>query len=219
MNDSFATGASTSPAAPDAHPGHGVTAARARPACAAHVARSALLALALVLAGCASTPTRPSVRVESDPRADLAAYRSFGFHAAPGTDRDGYESLVTRVLKARTRMRMEAKGYTYTQTAPELLINFNAHLADHVQITRTPVPPSEYYGYRSYEVWRDYDVEVEQYQEGTLNIDVVDARRGQLVWEGVATGPVTEAVRQDRQAAIERAVDLVLGEYPRARRP
>ena len=49
-----------------------------------------------------------------------------------------------------------------------------------------------YYGYRAgmYGAWSGYpyDVETTNYRQGTLTIDVVDAGRKALVWQGVAEG-------------------------------
>jgi hypothetical protein len=44
------------------------------------------------LAGCA---TGPDIRTDYNRTADFSAYRTFGFVARPGTDRQGYESLTT----------------------------------------------------------------------------------------------------------------------------
>ncbi len=52
-----------------------------------------------------------------------------------------------------------------------------------------------YYGYRYglYNAWPMYDEDrTVTYKVGTLNIDIVDAEKKQLVWEGVAEGRVSE---------------------------
>ena len=167
---------------------------------------------ALMLAGCASGP---EVRANYDQGVDFSAYRTFGFFETLGTDASGYESLVTQTLKSAVRREMEARGYTYAETGADLLINFNAKLA---QQTRVSQSPSMYYGYRRgyYGGWGGYgyDTHVQQYVEGTLNIDLVDARRKQLVWEGVAVGRVTDKQREQRQAAINAAVAEIFSKYP-----
>jgi hypothetical protein len=165
----------------------------------------------LALVACA---TVPDVRAEYDREVDFRSYRTFGFAEVLGTDRAGYETLVSQSLKAATRREMEARGYRFEPAQPDLLVNFNAHLRERVDIVRMPIPPSDYYGYRNYVAWRAYDVEMHQYTEGTLNIDVVDAARAQLVWEGIATGTVTAEVYRDRQAAIDRAVERIFRKYP-----
>jgi hypothetical protein len=178
------------------------------------ITRVAALA-ALVLTACA---TGPKISVDYDRDADFSAYRSFGFFAKLGTDESGYQSLVTQTLKAATRREMEARGYVYAETGADLLVNFNARLERQLRIRQaTPMPA--YYGYRGgwYGGWYGYSygTQVDQYTEGTLNVDVVDAERRQLVWEGVAVGRVNpERADEKRKAAIEAAVAEIFQRYP-----
>lgn len=178
--------------------------------------RKLLLLLIVAMAtGCASSPV---VTTDYDRNANFAAYRTFAFAQSLGTDTAGYETLVTHTLKAATRSQMEQRGYTYTETSPDLLINFNARLDKQLQVSQTPAMPMMYYGYRGgfYSNWNGYgnEVRVDQYVEGTLNIDIVDAARKQLVWEGVAVGRVNNKQREDRQAAINAVVAEIFSKYP-----
>lgn len=186
---------------------------RTTPALPRHRRQAALALMALVLAACTSGPT---IRSERDNSAAFSSYTTFGFFDVVGTDRAGYETLVTRTLKASTRRELEARGYRYAGTDGELLVNFNAQLADRVDITPSsmPTPMADYYGYRNYVTWRDYSVAVDQYKEGTLNIDIVDAKRHRLIWEGVAIGRVTEKAYRNREAAIDHAVTEMFETYP-----
>ena len=98
--------------------------------------------LALLLAACSSGPT---VRSERDASAVFSGYATFGFFEPVGTDKAGYETLVTQALKTATRREMEARGYRFAEAGADLLVNFNAQLADrtHVQPRAMPVPPPE----------------------------------------------------------------------------
>ena len=187
-----------------------------RPQLAHRLMRVSLLAL--VLAACSSGPAIRSVR---DASAVFSAYATFGFFEPVGTDRAGYETLVTQALKSATRREMEARGYRFAGSGADLLVNFNAQLAERteVQPRAMPVPHPDYYGYRSYITWPDYGVVVDQYQEGTLNIDVVDAQRKKLIWEGVAIGRVTEKVQRHRTEAIDKAVAEIFKTYPVPAKP
>lgn len=171
-----------------------------------------ILALALLLGGCA--PLAPDVRVHSSPEADFSRYRSFAFFEPLGTDRSGYSSILSQHLRTFTRQAMEARGYRYNEDQPDLLVNFNARVRDRTEVLS--MPHAGYYSYRRgwYGPWGGYDNTVIQYQEGTLNIDLVDARRKQLVWEGVAEGQVTEASRKDIQNTVRTAVEQVFSRYP-----
>lgn len=173
----------------------------------------------LLIASCATSPVSTTA-ADYDRSVDFGAYRTFGFFETLGTDAAGYESLVTQTLKSATRREMESRGYTYAGTGADLLINFNARLAQQTRISQTPAPPPTYYGYRRgyYGGWSTYgyatQTRVDQYTEGTLNIDIVDARRKQMVWEGVAIGRVTDKARQNREAAINAAVTEIFGKFP-----
>jgi hypothetical protein len=66
-----------------------------------------------------------------------------------------------------------------------------------------------------YSTWPGYDqTTVTQYTQGTLNIDIVDAARKQLVWEGVVTDSVTQKDLVDLQMAIKAAVTVAFTKYP-----
>ena len=146
--------------------------------------RMLLAAAAIALAGCA---VGPKITADYDRNADFNAYRTFAFFEQLGTDAAGYESLVTQTLKSAIRREMEARGYTYAEADPDLRINFNAKLAQQTRVSQTPAPM--YYGYRRgfYGGWGNYgyDTRVDQYVEGTLNIDIVDASASN--WSGKAS--------------------------------
>lgn len=169
----------------------------------------------LALGGCA---TGPDVRVDYDRTADFTAYKTFGFASPLGTDRGGYQSVVSQHLKAATQREMEARGMRLDTSAPQLLVNFNAALSDKLRVTSTPSMSVGYYGYRGglYSAWPLYNdyTTVSQYKEGTLNIDVVDAARKQLVWEGVVTDSVTQKMLDNVPAAVDAAVKAAFLKYP-----
>lgn len=179
--------------------------------------RMFLPALLLTLAACT---TGPEVHVESDRTADFSQYRTFAFISPLGTDRDGYQTIVSQHLKAATQRELEARGLRLDTNAPQLLINFNASLDDKLRVTSVPMGygMGGYYGYRygMYSAWPMYydATVVHQYQQGTLNIDVVDAARKQMIWEGVVTNSVTKKDLDNVQAAIDRAVAAAFAKYP-----
>lgn len=179
----------------------------------------ALGAAMLALAGCA---TGPSVRAEYDKSVDFVPYKTFGFFDPLGTDKSGYGSIVSQYLKAATRSELEARGLRFDDTAPQLRVNFNAKLSDKLQSTTMPGPTMGmgYYGYRGafYSPWPTYGYNTttvtSTYTEGTLNIDIVDAARKQLVWEGVVVGTVHDTSVDSIKPAIDEAVKAAFTKYP-----
>jgi len=184
-------------------------------------AAAGLLAAALLAAGCASGP---EVRADYDRTADFASYKTFAFASPLGTDREGYQSVVSLHLKAAAQRELEARGLRLDSAAPQLLVNFNAALNDKLRVSTAPTMTMGvgmgrgYYGYRAgmYTAWPLYadQTHVTQYKEGTLNIDVVDTARKQLVWEGVVSGSVTQKTLDDVQAAVNAAVAAAFTKYP-----
>ncbi|WP_368931444.1 DUF4136 domain-containing protein [Achromobacter xylosoxidans] len=172
--------------------------------------------LVTILAACASSP---AIKSDYDHQADFSRYRTFGYMSPLGTDKAGYSTLLTERLKDATRGQMEMRGYVYNAANPDLLVNFNGKLQQKTQVTEAPPPPmGPYYGYRSgfYGGWPGYGWgdTVYQYTEGTLNIDLVDARRKQMVWEGVAVGEVQNPDTATSSQNIDKAVAGIFAKYP-----
>ncbi|AMH07342.2 DUF4136 domain-containing protein [Achromobacter xylosoxidans] len=172
--------------------------------------------LVTILAACASSP---AIKSDYDHQADFSRYRTFGYMSPLGTDKAGYSTLLTERLKDATRGQMEMRGYVYDASNPDLLVNFNGKLQQKTQVTEAPPPPmGPYYGYRSgfYGGWPGYGWgdTVYQYTEGTLNIDLVDARRKQMVWEGVAVGEVQNPDTATSSQNIDKAVAGIFAKYP-----
>jgi hypothetical protein len=167
----------------------------------------------VLLAACASNPT---IRSDYDHNTDFSKYRTFGFMSPLATDKAGYSTLLTERLKTATRNQMQLRGYTYSANNPDLLVNFNARLQERTQITPAPMGP--YYGYRMgfYGGWPGYGwgSDVYQYTEGTLNVDLVDAARHQLVWEGVGQGELNEPSQISSAQNVEKNVALIFDRFP-----
>jgi hypothetical protein len=177
-----------------------------------------LLAVAVLLAGCASGP---DLRADYDRTADFSQYRTFGFVDSLGTDRAGYSTLVTSHFKSAISREMETRGYVLNQSAPDLLVNFNVSTREQTDVQSTPSAGMGvgYYGYRRgmYSAWPMYpvnDVQTVHYRVGTANIDVVDSKRKQLVWEGVAEGRLSDDVLKNPGPAIDSVVTAMFADYP-----
>jgi len=180
----------------------------------------AALAAGTALSGCA---TVPRVYSSQKPQVEFASYETYSYVADLGTDEPGApRSLLTQYLIAAVDEEMQAAGYRYVEEGGDLLVNFYVETQEKMESRlRGPGPTSYvgvgYYMYRRglYMAWRSYpDAEVEMYTEGTLNIDIADARQRELVWEGIAIGRVTEAVRRDVQGAIDDVVPRMFETFP-----
>ena len=169
----------------------------------------AALCAAVLMAGCASTPNTFS---HKDPSVDFSQYKTYGFLPELSTDRANYESLVSTYLKVAVSQQMDRRGLEYAEN-PDLLVNFYINTKEKIRSRSVPTM-NAYYGYRSryYDPWggyAGYETQIDQYTEGTLHIDVVDASTNRLVWEGGVSGRVTDKVVRELEQSIDRGVAAI----------
>jgi hypothetical protein len=177
--------------------------------------RSAAVLLCICVVSCA---THPTVRTDRDPRVDLTAYHTFAFFEPLTTDRKGYSTLLSARLRDATHREMQKRGFRYDPAQPDLLVNFNVNIKERQELRA--MPRYGYFGYRDglYDPWPDYsyDFYTVTYSEGTLVIDLVDAARKQLVWQGLATGRITDKVLHSPDQAVDKAVSEIFAQFPAA---
>ena len=163
--------------------------------------------------GCASGPT---IRSNFDQDVDLQRFRTFDFLQPLATDRDGYQSFISRDLMAAAEREMTARGFQRSSTNPDLLVNFSANLDERLRVTQTPLSRSSWGSHRRgfYSTWPGYSTQVRQYTQGTLGVDIIDASRRQLVWEGVAVGRVTGSDAQNIGPVLDSAVRDIFAKFP-----
>jgi hypothetical protein len=77
-----------------------------------------------------------------------------------------------------------------------------------------------YYGYRGgyYNTWGGYgygtQTHVSQYTEGTFNIDLIDNKKEQLVWEAVGKGKVSQKDLENLEEGVMKGVPRYFASYP-----
>jgi len=178
-------------------------------------ARLSLIALAaLMLAAC---ETGPQVRSVSEPGANLSVYRTYSFAPNPGTNRGGNITPLTTFFETAIAREMNARGYQQVPSGGDLLVNFNARVTEKADIQSTPGPGPYYgYGYYGYRggMYAGPEVQTVRYKVGTANIDVVDAKRKVVVWEGIAEQELTDDVMRNPQPAVDNVVAKMFMQFP-----
>lgn len=187
--------------------------------------RSSGLVLAVaslvMMAACASPG--PQVQTFADASVNMQKFQTFGFHSPLGTDRDGFQTVLSQQLMASTRREMEARGFRYDPANPQLLVNFGTSVDERLQVTTVPAPTTSMWGspwgWRGgfYQPWPGQpmnETRVTQYQQGTLTIDIVNPATRQLVWEGVVTGRLSQNAVRDPATAVDGAVTAAFAQFP-----
>ena len=184
--------------------------------------KSGFLFLILVgiamLTGCAS---KPKIQTDYDPSVDFTQYRTFGFFSPMSIEGKNYSTMWGQVFRASIGREMRRLGYVEADD-PDLAINVSARLQDKTSVTTTadPYMGGHYYGYRRgyYQPWGGYGygttTHVNQYTEGTVNIDMVDVAQKRMVWEGVAIGRMQgDRSNAEVRKRIDEAVNEMFSSY------
>lgn len=153
------------------------------------------------------------VNTDYDREADFDQYQTFywsdEFQQANGNDENNeplfYNTLVKKRLKQAIQRELEGKGYTLSDSDPDLLVN--AQVVVEERNTRQNYP---YYG--GFYYWGYNNIPSGSEKEGDIVINLIDQNQHQLVWQGYASG-VLEMNTEDRQQEISDAVSLILSEY------
>jgi hypothetical protein len=183
-----------------------------------HTRRHLLLAGSLLgllaMTGCASGPT---IRSNADPSADFTRFQTFNFMQPLSTDREGYQTFISRDLMAAAERELAGRGLKRTEASPDLLVNFSANLDQRLRVTQTPQPSVGAFGTHRrglYSTWPSYRTDVRQYTMGTLAVDVIDASRMQLVWEGVAVHRITQSRADNIGPVIDQVMREIFAQFP-----
>jgi hypothetical protein len=145
------------------------------------------------------------------PDADIAAYRTFTWDridaAVPGDPRLDNNIFFHEHVRHAIERRLIEKGYEPTVLQPDLHVHYHVSSRQKVSVT----------GQQTTDRCRDCTVEV--FDEGTLLIDLTDARTGALVWRGVAQSGLTAVVNDQRkmEETVDRIVARVCTKLPRRR--
>ncbi len=179
-----------------------------------------LWASVALLAGCAS---QPRISAQSRAGADFTQYRSYAWVSPLATDNAGYSTIITSHFKAAVQREMQARGYVYSESNPDLQVNFFSNVENRSETRSSPSMSIGYFGYRgrfgygmNIPVYNN-QVETRNYKVGTVSIDVVDARRKELIWSGVLEGALSNKAMENPAGAIQSAVGQIYSRYPVAK--
>jgi len=159
-----------------------------------------IFALTLVFS-CASV----QVKTDYDTQTDFSKYKTFAFYKK-GIAQSKISDLDKRRILRAIEKELIAKGMTKSEN-PDLLVSIFAKAQKQVNVYNDPWYPYYYTPY--------YRNNTSNYVQGTLFIDLIDAKKKQLVWQGVGKGVLsTSSKPEKKEARIQEIVAEILAQYP-----
>jgi len=148
-----------------------------------------LAALLVVTAACGGPSV--SVNFDYDTEYDFSGMQKYAY--LPIKSVGTVSELKIRRFIDAVNNQLQTQGYTLSTEDPDFLVALHSASKDKTNITD--------WGYgmgrRGWGGTRDIDVT--QYTEGTIFVDVVDPETRQLVWRGTATSAVDDSASPDKQ--------------------
>ena len=159
--------------------------------------------IALVITSCSSV----RVTTDFDTKVDFNQYKTFAFYKT-GIDKATISDLDKKRIMRAIETELLAKGMTKS-AAPDVLVSLFTKSRERIDINDNS--HSGFYYPRYYGV---NQLSVSQYTEGTLFIDLLDAKKKELVWQGVGSGALSDSNVERKEAKIKEFVNKILAEYP-----
>lgn len=166
-----------------------------------------LLLFTAVITSCSSV----KVASDYDDNANFSGYRSFGFFKE-GIDKADISDLDKKRIMRAIEDEFTKKGFTKSER-PDLLINIFTQSRKEVDVNQMYNGWGWGYGWGSGWGWGWNNTYVSTSTEGTLYIDLIDAGKKELVWQGVGTGVLTMD-RNEKQQRINEFVTKILAQFP-----
>jgi len=152
-----------------------------------------------------------SIQVSSDynSKTDFSQYKTFAFYKK-GIDKVEISSLDKKRILVAVEQELLAKGFTKSEN-PDILVNIFTKAQQKVSIHQS--------GY--YNMWHpwyygpNFETYISKYTEGTLFIDLIDAHKKELAWQGIGSGAMVRAGNvTKKEAKIKEFVFEIMKNYP-----
>jgi hypothetical protein len=175
-----------------------------------------ILIAAAMLTAAAGCGTSIRTNYDYDVNADFETYRTYEWlprpEAPPGTARQALESndLLDKRIKSHVNAVLQAKGLQLVSDKPDMLVTYYVNVKDKVQVSD--------WGYRysdHYWGWGGRDIDVYNYEEGTLILDFIDAATHDLVWRGAGSVALDSSRSPEKQdELVGKVVGKILSKFP-----
>lgn len=167
--------------------------------------------LFLLMASCSSV----RVAADYDKQANFEQYKSFAFYK-PGIDKAEISDLDKRRILRAIEAELLAKGFTKSES-PDMLVSIFTKSEQRVDVYNNN------WGYGGWGWggfgpawgwgWGFNQPMVSTSTEGVLYIDLVDAKKKELIWQGMGTGYLSQKMDK-KEERIKEFVAKIMEKYP-----
>jgi hypothetical protein len=168
-----------------------------------------LLAL-LLITSC--SPVR--VAIDYDRRANFGQYGTFAFYR-PGIDEAQISDLDKKRILRAIESELQKKGLNKSES-PDLLVSIFTKERERVEVWNNNFGWGWGWGWGWNPWWGggNWGTTVTTTPEGTLYIDLIDAKSNELVWQGIGSARLILDDIDKKERRIQEIVSEIMAEFP-----
>jgi hypothetical protein len=175
--------------------------------------RITLSLISVMVATSCETPIK--VTTDYDKSVNFSRYTTFAMLTLNEKDQSISQLNANRILKA-VKTQMLAKGFEEDTASPDMKVNVVTIMTNKQEISAN----TNNYGYGG--AYRPYGwgagsgyttVDVKDYTDGSLIVEVIDASNNQLIWEGVGNKDI-DGPSKNPDETIPAAIAKIMKDFP-----
>lgn len=170
------------------------------------------IVLLVLMTSCAAI----NVNNDFDKNVDFSQYKTFAFYK-PGVDKVEISDLDKKRILKSIELEMRAKGFVKSET-PDLLVNFFTKSREQVDVNTFNNGWGYGWGFGwNPWMWGGNQASVTRITSGTLFIDLIDANKKEMIWQGQGDGEIFKN-QSKKEERIQEFVTEILKQYPPERK-
>jgi hypothetical protein len=167
----------------------------------------------LILAALAGGCVTPTIGYDYDRSASFSRYHTYAW-ASAAQETTGDRRLDSSLLDSRIRgaidTQLRAKGYLATVTSPDFIVAYHVGMKDMLKGAST----QKYIGDRAHGTFTTI-TDIQPYNEGTLLIDILDAKSRHLIWQASARADIDQSLGPaERDARVSAVIGAMVSHFP-----
>lgn len=165
-----------------------------------------LIALLITITSCSSI----QVYTDYEKTTDFSTYKTFGF-SKKALDEVPLNDIDKRRIMRALSENLQNKGME-KNLQPDVIVTFFTKETQRVDVWQDAWGG---WGFGMWGWWGPgmWGPQVSVYTEGTLYVDIIDARKNELIWHGQGNGILVKNPKK-REANINKFVQQIIAKYP-----
>jgi hypothetical protein len=152
------------------------------------------------------------VYTDHDPQTDVRLYSRFRWleveNIGAGQNPLYYNALNDKRIKDAVSEQLKTGGYLFDKDNADFIVHY------HIMVKEKGVIYTDDLGYCYGRYWMDEKLHLYQYSEGTIIIDIMDAKTSDLIWRGWAVSVLDYESSAGIQKVLKTSIEKIFVEFP-----